>query len=236
MDLSNLEANFQAALPSNVDNVSLRYVCEQTETLTVRKHIVQPLESKQDRGVMLTVHHNGGLGYAATSDMSISGIRNAIGRAKSWAELSASRSVFEAGQLRMSSARGEYSTPVGTPWDASSVRDKLDMLKRINAVLPIDDRIVEWYASLMSVDVNPLFEHLGWTIHQHLRHIAPDMAAIANQGNCLPMVGEDVTARRSRATQYPSIEAGARQPAKEAFAVEHRIVPRHHELISVQIK
>ena len=71
MDLSNLEANFQAALPSNVDNVSLRYVCEQTETLTVRKHIVQPLESKQDRGVMLTVHHNGGLGYAATSDMSI---------------------------------------------------------------------------------------------------------------------------------------------------------------------
>ncbi|MGC6508857.1 MAG: TldD/PmbA family protein [Myxococcota bacterium] len=183
MDLSNLESNFQAALPSNVDNVSLRYVCEQTETLTVRKHIVQPVESKQDRGVMLTVHHNGGLGYAATSNMSISGIREAINRAKSWAELSASRSVFGAEQLKMSSEKGSYSTPVGTPWGASSIRDKLDMLKRINAVLPIDDRIVEWYASLMSVDVETLYlSTTGGHIHQHLRHIAPDMAAIANQG------------------------------------------------------
>ena len=132
------------------------------------------------------------------------------------------RSVFEAGQLRMSSARGEYSTPVGTPWDASSVRDKLDMLKRINAVLPIDDRIVEWYASLMSVDVESLYlSTSGGRIHQHLRHIAPDMAAIANQGSNTQrrsMGGRGMSQQggleRLNALRF---EAGALQLAQEAI-------------------
>ena len=58
----------QMALPG--DFCSLRLVQERSETLSVRQNVLQPARASEDIGAMLTVLAGGGMGYAATSDLS----------------------------------------------------------------------------------------------------------------------------------------------------------------------
>ena len=53
-----------------MDFCSLRLVSERSETLVVRQDVLQPVVNSEDRGAMLTVWDKGGMGYAATSDLS----------------------------------------------------------------------------------------------------------------------------------------------------------------------
>src|SRR5919108_2215240 len=78
-----------------VDFCSLRYVRERSEYLAVRQDIVQPVATSEDSGAMLTVYAGGGMGYAATSDLSLSGLRHAAEQAQDWAPQSARRSVVD---------------------------------------------------------------------------------------------------------------------------------------------
>ena len=71
---------FDAPIPDlafEADYWSLRFVDRQTRTWTVRKNVALPPASARERGVMATVHDRGGLGYAATSDLSAAGLRAA---------------------------------------------------------------------------------------------------------------------------------------------------------------
>ena len=69
---------FRERMPS-VDYCSLRVVDEQMDVLTVRRDVLQPIESWNSRGGMVTVHHRGGTGYAATPDLSAAGIERTAG-------------------------------------------------------------------------------------------------------------------------------------------------------------
>jgi predicted Zn-dependent protease len=84
LDHHQLETRFKEVCP-DVDFCSLRFVREKTEHLSVRQDIVQPLGNTTDCGVMITVLHQGGTGYASTSDFSTQGLKNAIEQAKGWA-------------------------------------------------------------------------------------------------------------------------------------------------------
>ena len=58
---------FESPLPAldvAADFWSLRFVEESSESYAVRKNVPQPLEVSTDRGVMATVHADGGMGYA----------------------------------------------------------------------------------------------------------------------------------------------------------------------------
>ena len=85
---------FRERMPS-VDYCSLRLVDEQMDVLTVRRDVLQPIESWNSRGGMVTVHHRGGTGYAATPDLSAAGLDRAISRAKAWAERTAGLALFD---------------------------------------------------------------------------------------------------------------------------------------------
>ena len=87
----NIRALFKRLAPA-VDFCSLRLVDETSEHIMVRQDILQPISHRSDRGAMLTVIHRGGYGYAATSDLSENGLKEALRRAKDWAEASAGRS------------------------------------------------------------------------------------------------------------------------------------------------
>ena len=89
-----LAERFRQAAPA-VDFCSLRYVRERSEYLAVRQDVVQPFATSEDSGAMVTVYDGGGMGYAATSDLSLSGLRRAAERAHDWARLSAGRSVVD---------------------------------------------------------------------------------------------------------------------------------------------
>ena len=89
---TSFEATFKRLIPA-VDFCSMRFVEETSEQLSVRQNVAEPPQSMRDCGVMITVIDKGGYGYAATSDLSESGLRAAIARAHQWAKLTAGRSV-----------------------------------------------------------------------------------------------------------------------------------------------
>ena len=178
----NVEASFRRAVPP-VDFCSLRMVRERRERLSVRQGVPEPVFSGEDAGAMVTVLDGGGLGYAATSDLSPSGLSAAAGEAKAWAERSAGRCVFDFREAAMPRPVGEYEGPNERPWESTSVAEKFDLLGEACRGLKADDRIVDWSASLWHRDIETLYLTAdGGRVHQRFRLLGPDQRATANAG------------------------------------------------------
>ena len=182
--IETLSERFQRALPAGIEYCSLRYSNERGESLSVRQDVLQPVSSSQDEGLMVTVIHGGGLGYAATSDLSEEGIREAIKRAQRWASDSAGRSVVDFGTVGASHPKGEYQSRVGKAWDSSSLQDKVDLLTRLSGELKGgDERIVDWAAGLGRTTLDTFtLTNEGGRLVQSFEYIFPSLRATANEG------------------------------------------------------
>src|SRR5919206_4191658 len=104
--LERLEERFHHLAPQG-DFCSLRFVRERSEMLAVRQNIVQPVQTSEDSGAMLTVYAGDGMGYAATSDLSLPGLQRAAQQAHGWARQSAGRSVVDFAKIRSAPPSGE---------------------------------------------------------------------------------------------------------------------------------
>ena len=159
---------------------SLRVVAERDDHLAVRRGVVQPPRTGLDLGVMVTVCAHGGMGYAGTSDVTASGLARAVDEALAWARCSAGRSVVDPRQLARDPARGTYATPVAQPWEATSVRDKADLLREQCERLKCDDRIVDWSAALWRTTARTLFvSSTGSEIEQSFDVLLPMLSVTA---------------------------------------------------------
>ena len=116
---------FHDVLPGGIDHASLRIVDEQTRVLSVRRDVAQPPSQARDRGGMVTVHVDGGVGYAATSDLSRSGLRDAVDRARTWAERVASQMIYDPRDVPPTVPKGEYQTPVAESWNDLPLNERL---------------------------------------------------------------------------------------------------------------
>ncbi len=181
MDTRLAEHFRQVALP--VDFCSLRYVRECSEYLDVRQDVVQPVATSESSGAMLTVYAGGGMGYSATSDLSLSGLRRAAEQAHDWARLSARRSVVDFSQLIVAPPQGEYASVELQPWHSVPLSEKLDLLRGECARLKTDDRIVDWDASLWYTETDTLYLTAdGGHVEQRFRYLVPMLSATANAG------------------------------------------------------
>jgi predicted Zn-dependent protease len=144
---TSLRQHFLDLLPA-VDFCSLRLVTESGESLEVRQNVIEPPRFWHDSGAMITVIHQGGLGYAATPDLSRSGLRAAIKRACDWAQYSRAHAITDFSTIAMPKPQGHYHTQVQTPWDSYSLRDKLDLLQTLAHQVKIDARITDWRVAL----------------------------------------------------------------------------------------
>ena len=161
MMISDLEAIFKRVAPA-VDFCSMRFVEESTERLAIQQNVPEPPQTSVDRGLMITVMHQGGYGYAATSDLSESGLRDATARAKEWAALSAGRSVFDYSAIDMPESKANhYQSVVKQNANGISKRDKFDMLRAESAQSKCDDRIVDWGASFWTTHTKQLYVTAG---------------------------------------------------------------------------
>ncbi len=173
---------FQHLAPA-VDFCSLRWVEETSEQLLVRQDVLQPLTTGIDRGAMVTIVHGGGYGYAATSDLSAAGLKDALDRARRWAEASAGRSVVDYSTIAMPRPRGSYAN-AATPDEAPVSRKELiDLLMRESNACRIDSRIVDWTASLWSATTSQMYLSAdGAEASQQFRYVIPNLAVTANDG------------------------------------------------------
>ncbi len=169
-----------AALPVDVDFWSLRYVEDASEMYCVRKNVALPLSASSDRGVMATVYAAGGYGYAATADVSRAGVREMLERATHWARATAPLAIFDSRRLPRPATRGEYASP---SFDAArrSRRDWYDLLHAESRAAAIDERIVDWEASVeVRTSTQRLVTSEGGDIVQHFRYLLPAVSATAH--------------------------------------------------------
>lgn len=166
------------------DYCSLRLVRERTESLSVRQNVLQPVCTLEDMGAMVTVFEGGGMGYAATSDLTASGLQRAAEQAQGWARQSAGQSVVDFSKLPHQPPSGVYRSPEATPWDTVPLGDKIDLLQTQCARLKIDDRIVDWEAGLEFTEMESLYlTSDGGQVEQRFRYLVPMMSATANTGS-----------------------------------------------------
>jgi len=180
-----LEDRLRAALPNDVDYASARLVDERSERLSIRRNQLDPMHTDFDTGVMISIWNDGGLGYAATTDLSDRGLAAAVDRARYWATVTAGAMVTTAPPT--SHAVGTYVSPVEVTWDTLPLNDRLELLQQQSRLLGIDDRIVNWSASLVRRDVDQLLLTASRNgdagrVEQRFRFVYPNLAATANEG------------------------------------------------------
>ncbi len=173
-----------ADLAPAVDFCSLRVVDERSQQITVRQNILQPLGMSTDRGAMVTVMHLGGYGYAATSDLSAAGLQEAMLRARSWAQAASGRTVTDYSKINMPCPKGRYHSPRSATPPQFSRREIIDMLMAESQACAIDERIVDWDASLWTVNIEQLYLSTdGADAAQSFHLVMPDLRVTANEGS-----------------------------------------------------
>ncbi|HYN32505.1 MAG TPA: DNA gyrase modulator, partial [Ilumatobacteraceae bacterium] len=180
-----LEDRLRAALPTDVDYASARLVDERTEHLSVRRNELEPVFNEFDTGVMISIWNGGGLGYAATTDLSRAGLAAAVERARYWAGVTAGAMVTTAAPT--SHATGTYASPVEVTWDTLPLNDRIELLHQQSRLLGVDERIVNWGSSLVRRDVDQLLITTSNSgdagrIEQRFRFVYPSLHATANEG------------------------------------------------------
>jgi len=174
--------HFHTIAPA-ADFCSLRFVQTRSEFLSVRQNILQPVSTSEDLGAMITVIDGGGMGYAGTSDLTETGLRRAAEHALSWARRSAGRSVVDFSRVPFPHPDGEYLSPVQIPWNGMLRQDKIDLLRLASERLKIDERIVDWEASLWHTESDTLYlTTAGGRARQLFRYMVPMLSATANAG------------------------------------------------------
>ncbi len=177
-----LASRFNKIAPA-VDFWSLRIVNEHSQRMSVRQDILQPLQSNNSAGVMLTIIIGDGIGYAATSDVTESGLKTAIAKASDIANYSNSKLIFSASSMARPTQSGQYTTPVTVSWDSTTLKEKIAMLQDNCAALKIDDKIVDWQSYLSHTQSDSLLiTSDDIRIEQSFQTIAPGLVAVANEG------------------------------------------------------
>ncbi len=177
-----LKHHFNQLRPT-VDFCALRFVHQQQEHLHVRKGRVDSITSSDSQGIMITVMHNGGLGYGATGRLDRQGMKQAIHCACQWAALSARRAVFDYSNIVMPCPEGNYTSAVKKPWESESLQTRLDRLKSESDRLKISDTIVNWGASLSRfLTESTYITHQGGEVQQITDSIIPTLYVTAFNG------------------------------------------------------
>jgi predicted Zn-dependent protease len=162
----------------------MRYHREESTVVAVRQDILLPVNKRYDQGVMVTVHHNGGVGYGATSDLRKSGIAAAVQQACDWAESTSGKTVINFSKIAMPSLQGNYRSKVAIPWQTIALSDKIDRLTKISKSLPKHASIVDWSTSLWSISEQRLYlTNHGGRIEQDFEYLIPDISVSANKGS-----------------------------------------------------
>lgn len=179
--MDTLRQLFRQLAPA-ADFCSLRLTDTRSEFTCVRQNVLQPLHTSLDRGAMVTVIHHGGYGYAATSDLSASGLKAAIAQARDWATTSAGRSVTDFSRIALPHLEGHYASP-SSPAPQFSRRELIDMLCAESAACPLDPRIVDWQASVWVTTRDQLYlTTAGAEIEQQFHYVVPALSVSANAG------------------------------------------------------
>ena len=176
---SHFRALFTHLCP-DVQFASLRWVQTRGQMITMRDDVLEPLTQNSDLGFMITIWHEGGWGYAASQDLSQSGLEWAFQRALMHAQETVAHQLDWPKDFNWPHPKGTYGTKVKTPWYDISLKDKVDLLTGLNQKLKVDDKIVYRESSLWWGHENQGYlTNQGGDVEQEIIYIAPDVSVTA---------------------------------------------------------
>ncbi|NBF05386.1 TldD/PmbA family protein [Pseudomonas sp. Fl5BN2] len=172
-----------AALRTGAEFFSLRYVRESDQYLSVRKNIAEPPSLGRDEGAMLTVRVRGVEAYAATNDLSQSGLQAALDRAEQQARVIAAHALLDLREQPVSSHRADYLSPnLDQPFP--SLSDCYQLLGDESASVPKDERLVNWQVGIGVTQVEQIYlNSAGAELRQAQRFVYPGLDVTAYDGN-----------------------------------------------------
>ena len=172
-----------AALRTQAEFYSLRYVRESGQYLSVRKNVAEPPSFKHDQGAMLTVRLKGVEAYAATNDLSQAGLQAALERAEAQAQLIAAHALLDLSLEPVSVERADYCSP-DLDQAFPSINQCFELLGAESAAVPKDERLVSWDVSLGLNHVEQIYlNSAGAELRQAQRFVYPGISVTAYDGN-----------------------------------------------------
>ena len=181
-DPGEIAARFAAAAPP-CDFWSVRAVRSRAEHLGVTRGVTEPISLSDDAGAMVTIHAGGGLGYAATSDVSPAGLRRAGQAALAWAKRSAGRMVSPLPLRSSHAVRHDHEDRPRVAWTAVSRAEKIARLKAQAEQLKRDARIADWSTDISFTDEESVMAtSAGDFIRQRRGIVVPGLSASASDG------------------------------------------------------
>ncbi|MCD5995022.1 TldD/PmbA family protein [Pseudomonas sp. CDFA 602] len=171
-----------AALQSDAQFFSVRYVRRTGQRLCVRKNVAEPPSLSSDEGAMLTARVKGVEAYAATHDISQAGLQTALNQAVAMARRLAPHALLDLSDHAVSTARADYLSPHFS--DAfPPLSDCIGLLMAESNSVPQDERLVSWQASLGLETVEQIYlNSAGAEIRQAQRFVYPGMSVTAYDG------------------------------------------------------
>ncbi len=179
--ISQLIQDFKHALP-NVDFWSLRYVDNTDQQIMVRQNKPEPISLSHSQGVHITLIVGGGIGYAATCNLSTQGLKQAINQAMQWAKFSVDYSLIETQHYPRPQLSGHWQSPIDSAWDTTPSSDKITLLTDICQSLHTNERIADWWASLNHSQTTSILITEDVRIEQQFSRLLAMMSVLANQG------------------------------------------------------
>lgn len=171
-----------AALRSTAELFSLRHVKQSHQSLSVRRNVAEPPFFSQDEGAMLTVRLDGVEAYAATADLSQSGLQRALEHAEALARQITGHHLLDLRDQPVPSTRHDHISP---NFDQSlpNLADCLELLATESASVPKDERLVDWQASLGITLVEQTYlNSAGAELRNAQRFIFPGLGVTASDG------------------------------------------------------
>lgn len=160
---------------------SIRLVTSQSEYLSNRHGILKPPETNIDQGVMITVYKGGASSYAATSDLTSTGIDQAWNRACDWASEATKSSLMKYSEDHLIHQNGSYSSDVLKSWHDVSFSEKSEILGDAVKFLKSDPRIIDSSAGLwFNRVITDYMTDQGAQIKQDISWLNPTMRVIAH--------------------------------------------------------
>ncbi len=195
----------------------LRYSRESTTQRSVRNDHPERNQRGMEEGVMCEVLVDGHFGYAATSDLSRSGLLRAFDRAISTSRAASAHKVFAHSAEQRPRSTGTYRSARERDLDSASLNEITDCLLAASQAMKLSDRVVNRSASAMLVETQiNYFSSDGSDIRQSFEMVEITLSATAAEGlesqtrswSCSGQFGAEVF---ERATLTYQAEQAARQ-------------------------
>ena len=169
----------------HLDRALLRVVDTKASRLCVRRGVLEAPSTRRDFGLMVTLFHDGGYGYAAQGGLSEDALTKALEHASHWMDISRRSMVPELDLTLLQPKAGEYASRVEEPWDELPIPDRIELLREIEAILRSPNHCVESYAGLEHQSVtSTLLDQSGTRQRQSFDYVLPSLfTAVEHNGD-----------------------------------------------------